>query len=425
MILLSLILLVISAQSQWLTVSPVGRVADSFYAGQLKLRYSTPADLLSLLYLLVFIAMSVPASFLLHRLGIRWVVWIAGGLIIFGSLTKALYVADLRFVLFGQLFLAIGQTLVLVSITEIVSRWFPVRERGMAVGLVSTSQYFSLALVMIVSPLLVVIRSGDPAWGKGFEEMMRFWGVFSSVFALIPAFLIRENPPTPSSHYPSTNPSYLASFRPLGLNASLRGLLIIFSIGWGVLMTLFIKIDLISDTLGIYDSNGVLGIALLGGGMVGAATLPLLSDRFRRRKLFYFLCNVASIPGFILLIFSAQIGQVIGGTTLIAIIGCAIIGLSLLAAIPIGTQYAAELGAGVGEEVIQSLLLLFSQGACALILLVTLVTRNLDSAPLLSFLGALLAASMVGSAFLKESTMIITEDERLKEAIEVEIVHLQ
>lgn len=424
-VLLSLVLLIISVESQWLTLAPVGRVANHFYEGQLHLRYSTPVDLLSLMYLLVFVAASVPASYLLHRLGIRWVVWLASGTIIFGAMTKALYLTDLRFVLFGQFFLAVGQTLVLVSITEIVSRWFPIRERGMAVGLTSASQYLSLALVMIISPLWVVTRSADPMWGSGFERMMRFWGFFSAVLALVPAFLIRENPPTPSSHYQSPRSSYRANFRALGLSSSLRGLLVIFSICWGVLMTLFIKIDQISAMLGIQDSNGILGIAMFAGGMVGATVLPALSDRYRRRKLFFVFCTFSSIPGFALLFLANHLASTPFGATSLAVIGCSIIGLSLLAAIPIGSQYAAELGSGVGEEVIQSLLLLTSQAACAFILLLTLLTAELFDPLLLSVLAALLVASMVGSAFLKESPMIITEDERLKEAIEVEIVHLQ
>jgi len=36
-----------------------------------------------------------------------------------------------------------------------------------------------------------------------------------------------------------------------------------------------------------------------------------------------------------------------------------------------------------------------------------------------------LVAGMIGSSFLKESEMIITEEERLKEVINQEIVHLQ
>ncbi len=424
-VLLSLVLLIIAVESQWLTLAPVGRVANTFYSGQLHLRNSTPVDLLSLMYLVVFVVASVPASYVLHRLGIRWVVWIASGTIIFGAMTKTLYLGDLRIVLFGQFFLAVGQTLVLVSITEIVSRWFPVRERGMAVGLTSTSQYLSLAMVMIVTPLWVVTKSSDPLWGAGFERMMRFWGILSATLALVPAFLIRENPPTPSSRQVYPKMSYRSSFRALGLSSSLRGLLIIFSICWGVLMVFFIKVDQISELLGITDSNGILGIAMFAGGMIGATVLPALSDRYRRRKLFFVFCNVCSIPGILLLVFSAQIGSHILNPTAIAIIGSSIVGLSLLAAVPIGTQYAAELASGVGEEIIQSLLLLSSQAACAIILLVSLVTTESYSQMLLAFLGALLAAAMVASTFLKESPMIITEDQRLKEAIEVEIVRLQ
>lgn len=424
-ILLSLVLLIISVESQWLTLAPVGRVANTFYRGQLNLRHSTPVDLLSLMYLVVFVVASVPSSYLLHRLGIRWVVWIASGTIIFGALTKTLYLADLRFVLFGQFFLAVGQTLVLVSITEIVSRWFPIRERGMAVGLTSTSQYLSLAMVMIVTPLWVVTKSSDPMWGSGFERMMRFWGIFSAILALVPAFLIRENPPTPSSHYTYPALSYRSSFKALQLSSSLRGLLIIFSICWGVLMVFFIKVDQISALLGITDSNGILGISMFVGGMVGATVLPALSDRYRRRKLFFVFSTVCSIPGILLMVFSARIGSHLLNPTAIAIIGSSIVGLSLLAAIPIGTQYAAELASGVGEEIIQSLLLLSSQAACAIILVVSLVTTEFYAPMLLAFLAVLLAAAMVASAFLKESPMIITEDQRLKEAVEVEIVHLQ
>ena len=426
LILLSLVLLIFSVEIQWLNLAPVGRVANSYYQGQLSLRYASPVDLLSLTFLLVFVVASIPSSYLLHRLGLRWAVWIASGLIVFGSLTKWLYIASLPAVLFGQFILALGQALVLTSITEIVSRWFPIRERGMAVGITSASQYLSLAAVMILSPLLVVTRANDPAWGQGFERMMGMYALASSILALIPAFLIRENPPTPSSTLQvPRNQSFRTSFRIMHQNPSLRGLMIIFSIGWGVLMTLFIKIDEISELLGFNDSNGFLGIAMFSGGMVGAIVLPALSDRYRRRKLFFVFCNVCSIPGILLLVFCQQVGAVLLGSEAIAMIGASIVGLSLLASIPIGSQYAAELGIGISEEVIQGFLLLFSQASCALIMLISLVSTDEYSPMLLSSLAALLAASMIGSSFLKESEMIVTEEERLKDAIEQEIVHLQ
>ncbi len=426
LILLSLVLLMFSVEVQWLNLAPVGRVANHYYQGQLPLRYASPVDLLSLTYLLVFVVASIPSSYLLHRLGIRWATWIASGLIIFGSMTKWLYLSSFLAVLFGQFILALGQALVLTSITEIVSRWFPIRERGMAVGITSASQYLSLALVMIITPLMVVTRANDPAWGNGFDRMMQFYALFSSILAIIPAFLIRENPPTPSSSLcGKKNEGFLASFRALNANTSLRGLTIIFSVGWGVLMVLFIKVDEISALLGFADSNGLLGIAMLAGGMVGAVLIPALSDRFRRRKLFFVFCNVCSIPGILLLVFCQQIGQVFLGSEAIALIGASIVGLSLLASVPLGSQYAAELGQGIHEEIIQGMLLLFSQAGCACILIISLVTTEQYSVMLLSSLGGLLVAAMIGSSFLRESSMIITEEERLNDVINQEIVHLQ
>ena len=190
-------------------------------------------------------------------------------------------------------------------------------------------------------------------------------------------------------------------------------------------MTLFIKIDEISEFLGFSESNGLLGIAMFAGGMIGAIVLPAFSDRFRRRKLFFVFCNVCSIPGILLLVFCQQIGAVFLGSVVSALIGASIIGLSLLASIPIGTQYAAELGQGISEEVIQGLLLLFSQASCAVILFISMIVKEQHLPVLLSSLAALLAAAMIGSTFLKESTMIITEEERLNEVIKQEIVHLQ
>jgi MFS family permease len=167
-------------------------------------------------------------------------------------MTKWLYLPTFSLVLLGQFILAIGQALVLTSITEIVSRWFPIRERGMAVGITSASQYLSLAVVMILSPILVVTKANDPSWGSGFEELMRFYAILSSTLALVAAILIRENPPSPSSALPTNNKvHYKSSFRAINAIPSLRGLMIIFAIGWGVLMTLFIKIDEISECLAL------------------------------------------------------------------------------------------------------------------------------------------------------------------------------
>ena len=426
LILFSLMLLVLAVEIQWMNLAPIGRVANLYYTGQLFMEFSSPVDLLSLTYMLVFVLASIPSSYAIHRFGINISTRIACSLIIFASLSKAIYVANFPIFLFSQFIMAIAQALVLNSITEIVSRWFSIRERGMAVGLVSASQYLSLGIVMVFSPLLVVNDADSALYGNGFEKMIVIYSIICSVFALVAAVLIREKPPTPSSLFQAdAQASFFHSLLVMNANPSLRGLIVIFSIGWGVLMTFLSKVDLVSSLMGFPDSNGIIGIALLGGGMVGAIVMPSLSDRFRKRKLFFVLCSICSIPGLLLLLFSQKIGQEVLSPWLVAIIGTALFGFCVLSSIPIGLQYAAELGQGVSEEIIQALLMLCSQASGSIIMLVTIFSEGLYTERLLVVLATMLFAAMVGSTFLKESPLIVTEEERLSTVIGKEIVHLQ
>ena len=426
LVLLSLMLLILAVEMQWMNLAPVGRVANRYYQTLPASIYYNPVELLSLVYLVIFVLASIPASYALHRFGITLSIRVACGMIIFGATCKWIYVSNFTVVLFSQLILALAQALVLNSITEIVSRWFPIRERGMAVGLASAAQYFSLGLVMILTPLLIVTKADLPNYGSGFDKMMGFYALVCSLFAFIAALFIRENPPSPSSVlHQEQKVSFMHSFRAMVHIPSLRGLMIIFAISWGVFMTLLIKIDEISELLGFPDSDGMLGISMLIGGMIGAVVLPSLSDKLRKRKFFFVLCNLCSIPGILLLVFSQEIGDVVFSSKVIALLGSGIIGFCLLSSIPIGSQYAAELGHGISEEIIQAMLLLYSQASCALLLLLSFIIDGKYSGQLLSTLAALLFAAMIGSTFLKESDVIVTEEERLSQVIEKEIVHLQ
>ena len=56
-------------------------------------------------------------------------------------------------------------------------------------------------------------------------------------------------------------------------------------------------VDSISASLGVNDSDGLIGVAMLGGGVIGALVLPILSDKFRKRKLFLVLGLGGMLPG--------------------------------------------------------------------------------------------------------------------------------
>ena len=101
-------------------------------------------------------------------------------------------------------------------------------------------------------------------------------------------------------------------------------------------------VDSISASLGVDDSDGLIGVAMLGGGVIGAIILPMLSDKFRKRKLFLVLGLGGMLPGVAGLAFADLIAAGPDGAYVIALTASFILGFFVMSAGPIGFQYAAE-----------------------------------------------------------------------------------
>jgi len=408
-ILLSLVLLVFSVEIQWMNLSPMGRVANSFYSAHWLNRSLSVTDLFSFIFMGGFVLFSIPCSYLIYRIGIRWAAISSTVLIVLASLIKLLYVQDFVMMVIAQVVFSIAHAIVQNLITVTVARWFPIRERGMAVGLVSACQYISLSFVMLFSPYLM--HDGS------FVRLNAIYSIISFVCALPCTLIFQENPPSPSSFVEPATLSYLKNFKLVDTIKSLRGIIIIFAINWGIVMSLLVKIDFISSQMGIKAPSGFLGLTMLLSGAVGAVVIPSLSDRFKKRKFFYTLCMGMAVPGILIMTFakSAFMGYV----------GSAVLGYFAFSAIPVGLQYGAELGTGIAEEVVQGRIMFFSQAVGAVILLFTMSHDELVFNHFLGFFIALFFACFVGSTFLSESKVIITEEERLDKVINQEIVHVE
>lgn len=181
-------------------------------------------------------------------------------------------------------------------------------------------------------------------------------------------------------------------------------------------MAMLSRLDLIADQIKV-DNTSALGLAILLSGAVGAVVIPALSDYFRQRKKWYVLAHGLSLPGLMLM--------AVAPNPLFAYVGSGIFGFFAFSALPIGQQYAAEVGWRYSETRIQSRMTLLSQLVGAFVLFgsmgVTMVEVRYDMA----FYVGLLLACFVGSTFLSESPMIITEDERLDKEINKEIVQTE
>ncbi len=413
-VLAALMLVTLAVEVQWLTHAPIARAADVFYAGQFDPDSLVNIDFLAMSYMLVYLVMSIPASAVINRYGMR--VGVSVGAVICGvaALLKGIFAARFAVVLGCQLALAVAQPFILNAVTALSVRWFPLRERGMAAGLGARAQYLGIIVAMIVTPLLVVSSPDSPRYGQGIDTMLMIYGVATFVLCVVSIAALRERPAGTVVGAETQPARFTAGLRQIFRQRDMVITIVLFFIGLGIFNAVSSMTDAISASIGVRDSNGLIGGLMLVGGVVGAVVLPGLSDHFRKRRLFLVICMAGMIPGVAGLAFAGRITPDPVAAYTIALAASFVLGFFVMSAGPIGFQYAAEVSAPAPESTSQGILLLSGQ-ITGLVFVAGMTVRSNRYLPGFMTAFALLSVlSLVGVLFLRESPMIVTDADRVK-----------
>lgn len=144
-----------------------------------------------------------------------------------------------------------------------------------------------------------------------------------------------------------------------GLKQALRKkdfllLMLIFFIGLGVFNAVTTWIEDIVRPRGFsIVQAGYAGGLMIVGGVIGALTLPALSDRYRKRVPFIVIALVGAIPGLL--------GITLSTSSWLLMLSSFVLGFFLLSSGPIGFQYGAEIACPTPEGTSNGLLLLMGQ----------------------------------------------------------------
>ncbi len=418
----ALMIVIMVSEMQWLVFAPVSRAAAEFYRNQIPAHSLFSPDILTIIHFVSFLIFSVPFSYLIHKVGLKWSLRIASILLAFFSLMKGVSANSLSAVVVSQVGLSLGHVIILSSVTAVTNRWFPLKERGFATGLVSLFQYLGLLLIMIIAPRII---SGDPMsadYGGGLPALLLGLGIATSVSAVGVLFLFKEKPPTPPSAKPEKVTGFVESLGLLLRKKHMGGFVIIFGLSWGLFNVFIAKTDSITAFVNIKNSNGILGLLLLLGGMVGTVIIPLLSDYYRKRKFFF---SLSMFGLFVMMVLFAFLPVFLesGMPFFLVYLFVTILGFFFQSTIPLGYQYAQELSSPVQEATSQTALLLVGHLVGASLLLMMNMSGGIYLETTLIAAIALVFAALFGSLFVKESPMIVTEEEKLKKLAKKEWVH--
>jgi len=173
-------------QMNWITFAAVTGDAADFYGVPV-----LNIGLLSMMFMIVFIFISVPASWVIDTYGLRVGVGIGATLTGVFALTRGVFADNYPLVLLATVGLAVGQPFVMNAVTKVGARWFAVSERATAASIPALAQFVGIIAAMVLTPILVS--------GGGMEGMLLIYGIATAAGALAAVVFIRERPPTPPS----------------------------------------------------------------------------------------------------------------------------------------------------------------------------------------------------------------------------------
>ena len=413
-ILLAFMLISAVVQIQWLAHAAVARPAEVYYEGQFDPSSFFNIDFLAMVYMLVYLVMSFPASYMIDTYGIRVGISIGAVLAGVAGLMKGLFADSFTAVVVAQVGLAIAQPFILNAVTAVSVRWFPLRERGMAAGFSALAQYIGIVIAMLVTPFMVGSDPAKPGYGTGFESMLLTYGWLTFAVAVVTLVLLREKPPTPPSTETMQRHSFTEGVKHILKQRDMQITLLLFLVGLGIFNAVSSMTDSIAENAGVQDSDGLIGGLMLIGGILGALILPILSDKFRKRKVFLVICIAGMVPGIFGLTFAGDLSTDPSTVYTISLVSSFVLGFFIMSAGPLGFQYAAEVSHPAPESTSQGMLLWVGQVTGMIFVAGMSVESNRYLPAFMVSFAVLSLFSLAAVLLLRESPMIITERDRMK-----------
>ncbi|AGE73270.1 hypothetical protein SacRon12I_05130 [Sulfolobus acidocaldarius Ron12/I] len=357
--------------------------------------YNVPAEdigLLSAIWPLIFIPLSIPAGIITDKKGFKYAVSLGALIMAVFSVARIFSGENFTLLLIFQSLAGVGQPFVYTSISKMVIEWFEDKERGLATGLAVIGQFLGLMSALIFTPMLVP----DTNFSE-FQTMLIVYSAISVLSLIIFTVVAKEKKV-------SSTESNMISFGVVkGVLKSTDFIIlnVLFFIGIGFFTGILTWIESILEPRGISvtDSGVIAGLILIGG-IFGSIVIPFLSDKLQRKKMFFLLDFGISA---IMLYFIT-----VSNDFIILSVSTFLLGFFLVSALPIGLDYSAQLVEPNMTGTIQSILWLIAQGGAVLLIPVMGSLENPVLYPNNPFLPSMIlviildVVSLVLSLFLRE-----------------------
>src|SRR5512140_3591262 len=174
----------LTIQVLWISYAPITGPAAKFY-GVTDLQIG----LLAMSFVIAFIPLSIPVSWVIDTYGFRVAVGIGAVLMGVFGLLRGFAGQDYSLVLWSTIGIAVAQPFLLNAWTKVPANWLRMHELATAVGLVTVSSLVATALGMVLTPILTS--------SMAIPTVQLIYGAVAAFSSLLFILLARETPPPP------------------------------------------------------------------------------------------------------------------------------------------------------------------------------------------------------------------------------------
>lgn len=273
------------SQMLWLNFAPVQTLIMERYGVS-----EFMAGFLTFCFPLLYVFFSMPAGAMTDRRGYRFTIGWSSVLMAVGAVIR-IYEASFYALLIGQLAIAVAQPYVMNGITKLATDWFPEDEQAAATGLGTAGMFIGMAAGMATSAPLT------EAYGLG-GAMIIFAGISVVAAAFFLLFAKENGQEMTQEQRVKTSRiagmTAMEEFQHLIKDRSLTLIFILSFLALGFFNGLATWLEGILGENGVEPTDaGLVGGAMIIGGIVGSIIIPAISDKIQRRKPFLIFCGLA------------------------------------------------------------------------------------------------------------------------------------
>jgi MFS family permease len=360
-VLFTYMLVAVVSQILWLNFAPITTIMTTIFNVT-----ESDVGLLSMVWPLLFIPVSIPAGILIDEKGFKFGVSIGALIMAIFSVLRIFSGENFTMLLIFQSCAALGQPFVFNAISKLVTLWFPFEERALATGIGIMGQYIGMIIAMMLTPFLVQPRDHVQPGDIGLlTNMLMIYAAISIISAILFTALAREKPEKAQPEALTEEAKASISFKDIKGFFGKKDFIILealFFIGVGLFTALLTWLETILNARGLTPTDaGLIGGIIIVGGIVGSMVIPGISDKVARRK--PFIIADLAVAAAMLFLF-AEISDFL----ILTVVG-AILGFFLMSALPIGLEMSAEIVGSALAGSASSFLWLFSQAGSVIFIL--------------------------------------------------------